>query len=164
LAAALVRVAPPGLRYVTFANSGAEAVEAAIKACRLATGRLGVLAVDNGFHGKTLGALSATGRDYYRSGTGAPASGFCHVPFGHVRVGDVGALEAAFAQAGKGLAAFIVEPIQGEGGVVEAPLGYLKLARRLCDRHGVLLIVDEIQTGLGRTGELFACLAEDIRP
>jgi acetylornithine/succinyldiaminopimelate/putrescine aminotransferase/predicted amino acid dehydrogenase len=159
LAAALLAHAPPGLQYVTFASSGTEAVEAAIKACRLATGRLGIISTENGFHGKTLGALSATGRDYYQKDTGAPSEGFRRVPYG-----DVDALEEAFEKHGAETAAFIVEPIQGEGGVVEAPAGYLKLVRRLCDRHGVLMIVDEIQTGLGRTGELFACTADHVSP
>jgi acetylornithine/succinyldiaminopimelate/putrescine aminotransferase/predicted amino acid dehydrogenase len=159
LAQALLRHAPVGLAYVAFASSGTEAVEAAIKACRLATGRLGIIATENGFHGKTLAALSATGRDFYKEGTGAPAEGFSLVPFG-----DLDALEAAFERSGSETAAFIVEPIQGEGGVLEAPPGYLKWVRRLCDRHGVLMIVDEIQTGLGRTGELFACAAEGVCP
>lgn len=159
LAEALIHCAPVGLKYVAFASTGTEAVEAAIKACRLATNRLGIIATENGFHGKTLGALSATGREYYQQGTGAPAEGFSLVPYG-----DADALEDAFERSAGQTAAFIVEPIQGEGGIVEPPAGYLKLARRLCDRHGVLLIVDEIQTGLGRTGELFACMSEGICP
>jgi acetylornithine/succinyldiaminopimelate/putrescine aminotransferase/predicted amino acid dehydrogenase len=159
LARELLRLAPPGLRQVTFGNSGTEAVEAAIKACRMATGKLGILSTENGFHGKTLGALSATGRAYFQEGTGAPANGF-----GVVRYGDLDALEQALLERGAETAAFLVEPIQGEGGVVEPPAGYLRGVRRLCDRHGVLLIVDEIQTGLGRTGELFACSSEGITP
>jgi acetylornithine/succinyldiaminopimelate/putrescine aminotransferase/predicted amino acid dehydrogenase len=159
LAEALIRHAPSGLRYVTFGNSGAEAVEAAIKACRLASGKLGILSTENSFHGKTLAALSATGKSFFQKGSGAPAPGFRLIPYG-----DVDALEEALRASASETAAFIVEPIQGEGGVVEPPPGYLKLARRLCDRYGVLLIVDEIQTGLGRTGALFACLSEGITP
>ncbi|MBV9946299.1 MAG: aminotransferase class III-fold pyridoxal phosphate-dependent enzyme [Myxococcales bacterium] len=159
LAEALLRIAPPGLRHVTFANSGTEAVEAAIKACRMASGRLGILSTENGFHGKTLGSLSATGRPFFQEGSGAPARGFRRIPFG-----DLDALEDELAQHGSELAAFIVEPIQGEGGVIEAPAGYLRGARKLCDKRGVLLIVDEIQTGLGRTGALFACLDEGVTP
>ncbi|HEY4012853.1 MAG TPA: aminotransferase class III-fold pyridoxal phosphate-dependent enzyme [Polyangiaceae bacterium] len=159
LAEALVRRGPPGMRHVTFGSSGTEAVEAAIKACRLATGRLGVLSTENGFHGKTLAALSATGRPFFQEGCGAPAAGFRFVPYG-----DADALDEALREHGHETAAFIVEPIQGEGGVVEPPAGYLGLARRICDRHGVLLIVDEIQTGLGRTGALFACQSEGITP
>jgi acetylornithine/succinyldiaminopimelate/putrescine aminotransferase/predicted amino acid dehydrogenase len=159
LAEALIRHAPRGMRYVTFGNSGAEAIEAAIKASRLATGKLGILSTEKGFHGKTLAALSATGRADYQEGTGAPAPGFRLVPFG-----DMDALERALMEHGRETAAFLVEPIQGEGGVIEPPSGYLKFARRLCDRHDVLLIVDEVQTGLGRTGALFACLDEGITP
>jgi acetylornithine/succinyldiaminopimelate/putrescine aminotransferase/predicted amino acid dehydrogenase len=159
LAEALLRAAPPGLRHVTFASSGTEAVEAAIKACRQATGRLGILSTENGFHGKTLGALSATGRSFFQEGSGAPTAGFRQIPYG-----DLDALEEALVLRGAETAAFLVEPIQGEGGVIEPPAGYLKMARALCDRHDVLLVVDEIQTGLGRTGALFACLAEGITP
>jgi acetylornithine/succinyldiaminopimelate/putrescine aminotransferase/predicted amino acid dehydrogenase len=159
LAEALIQHGPPGMRHVTFGNSGAEAVEAAIKACRIATGRLGIISTENGFHGKTLGALSATGRAHFQEGTGAPAAGFRLVPYG-----DIEALEQTMARCAGETAAFLVEPIQGEGGVVEPPPGYLRLARQACDRHGVLLVVDEIQTGLGRTGALFACLAEGVTP
>jgi acetylornithine/succinyldiaminopimelate/putrescine aminotransferase/predicted amino acid dehydrogenase len=159
LAEALIRHAPPGLKYVTFANSGTEAVEAAIKACRLATGRLGILSTENAFHGKTLGALSATGRDQYQLGTGAPVTGFSSIPYA-----NADALEDALKRCAAQTAAVIIEPIQGEGGVVEPPAGYLRLVRGLCDRYNVLLILDEIQTGLGRTGELFACEREGVSP
>src|SRR5262245_47989939 len=145
LAKRLVNVAPPGMQYVTFANSGAEAVEASIKLCRSRTGRIGVLAAKNGFHGKTLGALSATDKKKYQEGFGAPVEGFDYVPFG-----DLDALERALD--GRFYAAFIVEPIQGEGGIIEAPTGYLAEAGEICRRSGAKMIVDEIQTGLGRTG------------
>jgi acetylornithine/succinyldiaminopimelate/putrescine aminotransferase/predicted amino acid dehydrogenase len=157
LARRLVNVATPGMKYVTFTNSGAEAVEAAIKLCRSRTGRVGVLAASNGFHGKTLGALSATDKRKYQEGFGAPVKGFDYVPFG-----DLGALERALA--GRFYAAFIVEPIQGEGGIIEAPPGYLAQAGEICRKSGSKLIVDEIQTGLGRTGEMFACDAEGVIP
>ena len=157
LAKRLVNVAPPGMQYVTFANSGAEAVEAAIKLCRSCTGRIGVLAAKNGFHGKTLGALSATDKRKYQEGFGAPVEGFDYVPFG-----DLDALERALA--GRFYAAFIVEPIQGEGGIIEAPPGYLAEAGEICRRSGAKMIVDEIQTGLGRTGAMFACETEGVIP
>ena len=157
LAMRLVNVAPPGMMYVTFANSGAEAIEAAIKLCRSRTRRLGVLAASNGFHGKTLGALSATDKMKYQDGFGAPVKGFDYVPFG-----DLGALERALA--GRFYAAFIVEPIQGEGGIIEAPPGYLAQAAEICRKSGVKLVVDEIQTGLGRTGAMFACETEGVAP
>ncbi len=159
LAARLVELAPAGLDRVTFANSGAEAVEAAFKLARSATGRLLVLATTMGFHGKTLGALSATGRPDYQADFGAPATGFDWVPYG-----DLAAMRDRMAAAGDGVAAVVVEPIQGEGGVREAPAGYLAGLRSLCDEFGALLIFDEVQTGLGRTGELFGCTADDVAP
>lgn len=159
LAERLVELAPEGLRYVTFTNSGAEAVEAAIKMCRSATGRRRILAAHNGFHGKTLGALSATGRPAYQEPFGAPVEGFDFVPYG-----DVEALRQALEARGEEYAALILEPIQGEGGIVVPPPGYLRAARELTARHGVLLVLDEIQTGLGRTGRLFACEEEGVVP
>jgi acetylornithine/succinyldiaminopimelate/putrescine aminotransferase/predicted amino acid dehydrogenase len=159
LAERLLAVAPANLRYVTFANSGAEAIEAAVKMCRVATGRLGILATTNSFHGKTLGALSATGNAHYQDGFGAPAGDFRHVPFG-----DAAALRSELEAHPDYYAAFVVEPIQGEGGVVEPPPGYLAEVRDICTRAGVLLVLDEIQTGLGRTGALFACEAEGVQP
>ncbi|MGK3648217.1 aminotransferase class III-fold pyridoxal phosphate-dependent enzyme [Pseudarthrobacter enclensis] len=155
LAARLVAIAPPGLDRVTFANSGAESVEAALKLARSATGRLGILATKGGFHGKTLGALSATGRPDYQVDFGAPAEGFAWVPFD-----NLDAVRTALAAAPGHFAAVIVEPIQGEGGVVVPAPGYLRGLRQLCDEHGSLLIVDEVQTGLGRTGSLFASADE----
>jgi acetylornithine/succinyldiaminopimelate/putrescine aminotransferase/predicted amino acid dehydrogenase len=157
LAKRLVDVAPPGMKYVTYANSGAEAVEAAIKLCRSRTGRIGVLAAKNGFHGKTLGALSATDKRKYQEGFGAPVEGFDYVTFG-----DLDALERALA--GRIYAAFIVEPIQGEGGIIESPPGYLTGAGEICRKNGTKMIVDEIQTGLGRAGAMFACETEGVVP
>ena len=159
LAERLLAVAPAGLDYVTFANSGAEAAEAAIKLARATTGRPGILSTIGGFHGKTLAALSATGRPAYQQPFLVPLPGFTLVPYG-----DLDALETALAASAGELAAFIVEPIQGEGGIVEAPPGYLSGARELCTRHGVALIVDEVQTGLGRTGRMFACEEEGVVP
>lgn len=152
LAERLAEITPGDLGITTFANSGAEAVEAAIKLARVRTGRNAILSTRNGFHGKTLGALSATGKAMYQDDFGAPVPGFAYVPYG-----DLAALEARLAADADHLAAFIVEPIQGEGGVICPPDGYLEGAIALCRRHGVLCIFDEIQTGLGRTGKLFAC-------
>lgn len=152
LAERLAEITPGDLEITTLANSGAETVEAAIKLARLRTGRTGILSTHNGFHGKTLGALSATGKPMYQDGFAAPAPGFDYVPYG-----DLAALRERLETAGAGLAAFIVEPIQGEGGVVCPPEGYIDAAIALCRSHGVLFILDEIQTGLGRTGALFAC-------
>lgn len=158
LAAALVGVAPRGLRHVVFASSGAEAVEVAIKAARAARRRPVIVVAEHGFHGKTLGALSATPTRHYQSPFFAPAPGFETVPYG-----DAAALERLLAARGAEVAAFLVEPIQGEGGVIVPPEGYLRAARDACARHGVLFLVDEVQTGLGRTGRLFAT-DDDLRP
>jgi acetylornithine/succinyldiaminopimelate/putrescine aminotransferase/predicted amino acid dehydrogenase len=150
LADRLAEVAPGDLGIVTFTNSGAETVEAAIKLARVRTGRDVILSAAGAFHGKTLGALSATGNPAYQQDFGGPAPGFAQVPWG-----ELDALRARLA-AGD-VAAFIVEPIQGEGGVNCPPEGYLDAAIALCREFGVLSVVDEIQTGLGRTGALFAC-------
>lgn len=152
LAEMLASITPGDLSITTFTNSGAETVEAAIKLARVRTGRPGILSTMNGFHGKTLAALSATGKPMYQKGFEAPAPGFDHVPFG-----DLDALEQRFSADAGRIAAFIVEPIQGEGGVIVPPEGYLDGVIRICRRYGVLSIIDEIQTGLGRTGSLFAC-------
>lgn len=159
LAEKLASITPGDLGITVFANSGAEAVEASIKLARARTGRLTILSTINGFHGKTLGALSATGNPAYQAPFGAPMPHFDYVPFG-----DVAALEAALEKDADRLAAFIVEPIQGEAGVIPAPPGYLATALDLCRRHGVLSIVDEIQTGLGRTGSLFGLPPEAGTP
>lgn len=159
LAKRLIELAPEGLDHVTFTNSGAEAVEAAIKACRSATGRKLIISTHKSFHGKTLGALSATGNGAYQEGFGAPVAGFDHIPYG-----DSSALEAYLEEHAEDTAGFFVEPIQGEGGVVVPPPGYLKQVREICTKHNVPLVMDEIQTGLGRTGALFACAKEDVTP
>jgi len=159
LAQALLAVAPQGLTRAWFCNSGAESVEAAIKLARAATARPLIVSTTDSFHGKTLGALSATGRTRYQLPFGAPAGGFTHIPFG-----DATALRQLFADRGPEIAAFLVEPIQGEAGIRPAPAGYLQLARDLCDRNGALLILDEVQTGLGRTGRLFAADHDGVVP
>ncbi|MFZ5825209.1 MAG: aminotransferase class III-fold pyridoxal phosphate-dependent enzyme, partial [Bacillota bacterium] len=159
LAKRLIEIAPEGLRYATFTNSGAEAVEAAIKLVRAATGRMGIIATENSFHGKTMGALSATNRESYQKVFGAPIPGFAKIPYG-----DLAALERLLEERGSEFAAFFMEPIQGEGGIVVPPAGYMQAAKALCHKHGVLLVLDEIQTGLGRTGRLFACEEEGVTP
>ena len=121
--------------------------------------RAGILSTHGSFHGKTLGALSATGNPDYQRDFGAPTAGFDRVPYG-----EVDALRRILAERPGHFAAFLVEPIQGEGGIVEPPPGYLAAARAICDEAGVLLVLDEIQTGLGRTGDLFACEADGVLP
>jgi acetylornithine/succinyldiaminopimelate/putrescine aminotransferase/predicted amino acid dehydrogenase len=159
LAERLIRIAPRGLRYVAFSSTGAEAVEVAIKLARAKTGKPGIVSTHNAFHGKTLGALSATGKPRYQTAFFAPLPEFTHIPYG-----DAAALDELLAANESKIAAFIVEPLQGEGGIVAPPLGYLSDVRAICDRHGVLLIVDEIQSGLGRVGSLFACNDEGVTP
>ncbi len=159
LAEKLLALAPAGLGHVTFTNSGAEAIEAAIKLARCRTGRNGILSTQGGFHGHTLAGMSATGDEFFQRGFGAPAGGFEHIPFG-----DLDALQAALEGQPDVFAAFLVEPIQAESGVHLVPEGYLAAASDLCRRHGVLLVVDEVQTGLGRTGTLFTCEAEGVTP
>jgi len=158
LGEALAAVAPGHPRRCVFASSGAEAVEAALKLVRARTGRSLVLAATGAYHGKTLGALALTGREH-AEGFGPLVPGVDHVPFG-----DADALEARLARAPGPIAALFLEPIQGEGGVIVPPPGYLARVRELCSRHGVALVLDEIQTGLGRTGRLFACEHEGVTP
>jgi acetylornithine/succinyldiaminopimelate/putrescine aminotransferase/predicted amino acid dehydrogenase len=159
LAKRLIKLAPPNIRYVTFTNSGAESVEAAIKLSRSATGRRGILATHNSFHGKTLGALSATGKTSYQQVFGAPVEGFDFIEYD-----DITALECQLRENPEKYAAFIVEPIQGEGGIIVPKPGYLLQVQECCKRYGVCFIVDEIQTGLGRTGRMFACEEEGVTP
>ncbi len=144
----LVRVTPPGLDHVFLANSGAEAVEAAIKFARLTTGRTKLVATMRGFHGRTMGALSLTWKKQYREPFAPLLPDVVHIPYGN--------LDAARAAVDEETAAIVVEPIQGEGGVVPAPDGYLQGLRDICDTTGALLVVDEVQTGFGRTGRMFA--------
>lgn len=145
----------PGLERVYFCNSGTEAVEAALKFARAATGRDRVLYCARGFHGLTLGSLSVNGDQAFRAGFGALLPGAA-VPFG-----DLDALETGLARGD--VAAFIVEPVVGHGTYV-APPGYLAAAAALCRQAGALLICDEVQSGLGRTGRWFAYQHDDVQP
>jgi ornithine--oxo-acid transaminase len=146
----------PGMERVFFCNSGAEAVEGAIKFARIATGRSRILYCDHAFHGLTCGALSVNGDTVFRDGFGPLLPACDRVPFD-----DLPALERALA--GSDVAAFIVEPIQGKG--VNLPSdSYLPEAARLCRRHGALFVADEIQTGLGRTGRFLALEHWGVEP
>lgn len=156
LAERLAGVTPSGLDYCFFCNSGTEAVEAALKFARASTGRTKLISTNGGFHGKTLGALSVMGREKYRQPFEPLLPGVEFVPFG-----DTAAAVAAIDSA---TAAIIVEPIQGEGGIRVPPDGYLTEIRRACDKHGALLIADEVQTGLGRTGRMFGVDHEGVLP
>ena len=158
LAARLKRLAGAGIDgRVFFSNSGAEANEAAFKLARLHGGaeRTRILALENGFHGRTMGSLALTAKASMRAPFEPMPAGVEHIP------ATIEALEAAMDDR---VAAIIVEPIQGEAGVVELPEGYLSAARSLTLAHGALLIVDEIQTGAGRTGEWFGFSHEGITP
>lgn len=159
LANMLAECSPGDLCFATFCQSGTEAVEAAIKMARSATGREIIISTGNSFHGKTLGALSATGKDSYQTPFRAPAPGFRRIPYN-----DITALGDMLEQNADRIAAFIVEPVQGEGGIIVAEPGYLLAAQELCRQHGLVFIVDEVQTGLGRTGKLFACEHEGVEP
>jgi len=145
----ILEIAPKGLNKVLPVNSGAESVEAAIKLARKFTGKTDVIAMMGAFHGKTLGALSATWDKKYREPFLPLVPGFIHVPFGKAEK-----VEEAITDK---TAAVIVEPIQGEGGVKVPHDEYLKELREICDDRNVLLIFDEVQTGFGRTGKMFAC-------
>ncbi len=137
-------------------NSGAEAVEAALKFARLLTGRPRVVAAMRGFHGRTMGALSATWEPKYREPFTPLVPECAHVPYGDP--------EELAEAVGSTTAALLLEPVQGEGGVRPAPPGYLAAARRICDERGALLLIDEVQTGFGRTGRLFAIEHSGVQP
>jgi len=156
-AAALADVAPAGLDYVFLANSGAEAVEVGLKLARLA-GKCRVVAMEGGFHGKTLGALSVTGRPQYRAPFSPLLPGVEFIAFG-----DRAALDLALQSDGS-QTAVILEPVQAEGGVVLPPPGYLSHVRDRCRSAGAMLIVDEIQTGLGRLGSWWGSDREQVTP
>jgi acetylornithine/N-succinyldiaminopimelate aminotransferase len=150
-----------GMERALFSNSGTEAIEAMLKMCRRhfyskdQRDRYKIIAFENSFHGRTLGALAMTGQAKYRDGFG-PLPGVTHVPYG-----DLDAVKRAMAP---DVAAIIVEPIQGEGGVVPAPAGFLAGLRRVADEHGAMLLADEVQTGVGRTGKFLAFQHDGVEP
>jgi len=156
LSAKLAELAPGDLQYSFICNSGAEATEAALKIARMATGKTEFIAAHGAYHGKTMGALAVTGREVYRKPFEPMMPGASFVPFN-----DAGAVEAAITPQ---TAAVILEPVQGEGGIQVPSAGYFPRVREICDRHDVLLIADEVQTGLGRTGKLFALEHWDVKP
>ena len=156
LAEELTQRLPPGLEAVFFANSGAEAVDSAMKFARAATRRPRLISCGSGFHGVTLGPLSLVGDEFFKEGFGPLVPGCELVPFGDLR-----GLEAALRT--NDVAAFIVEPIQGRA-VTLPPADYLRAAQELCRRYGALFVLDEIQTGLGRTGRWFALEHWDLEP
>ncbi len=181
LAERLVRIAPgPGAKRVFLTNSGAEAIEGAMKLARYATGRTAFIAFTGAFHGRTYGALSLTSskvRQRERFGPFLPQ--VYHVPYGYCyrcaygkTYPSCGNYSAEYIErelfakqvAARDVAAIFVEPIQGEGGYVVPPPGWLAVLREICDRHGILLVMDEVQTGIGRTGRMFACEHAGVDP
>jgi len=146
----------PGLDRVFFCNSGTESVEAAFKFSRISTGRKNIVAAMRAFHGRTYGSLSATFNKKYREGFEPLVPGFSHVAFNNIEALDKSVTDET--------AAVILEVVQGEGGVYPANIEYIQAARRICDERGALLIVDEIQTGFGRTGRMFAIQHFGVTP
>lgn len=154
----LAQITPGNLSISFFGNSGTEAVEGAIKLARASTGKEKIIYCKDSFHGKSYGSLSITGREKYQKKFNPLLPGTEQVNFN-----DLDSLKEKL-KSSDNIAALILEPIQGEGGVVVPTEGYLKNVRKLCDRYSVLMILDEIQTGLGRTGKLFAADYEEVTP
>lgn len=154
LAKLLVEVSPHQKAF--FCNSGAEANEGAIKLARKYTGKGDIIAMENSFHGRTITTITATGQHKYKKGFGPLPPGFTHVPYGNI--------EAVGEAITEKTAAVLVEPVQGEGGIIIPPDGYLSELKKLCHENDVLLIFDEVQTGFGRTGEMFASQTFKVSP
>lgn len=152
----LIEIAPEGITKAFFTNSGTEAMEAAMKFARFITGRNNFVAMMKGFHGRSMGALSATFKSDYKQGFGELLQGVSHVPYNKIEK-----LKEAVTEE---TAAVIIEPVQGEGGINIAETEYLHQAKEICDQTGTLLIVDEIQTGFGRTGKMFAIEHSGVKP
>ena len=156
LAEMLAKITPGNLQYSFFGNSGTEAVEGALKLARFYTGREKLISAENSFHGKTMGSLSLSGREVYKKPFLPGLPEIYQVPFN-----DIDALKKSID---KKTAAVILEPIQGEGGIIIPSPSYLKQVKSICEEQGALLILDEIQTGLGRTGKMFACEHFNVVP
>ena len=163
-AAVLARIAPmKGKTRVFFGNSGAEVVEAALKLARHHTGRQNVIAFLGAFHGRTYGAVSLTGsKAKYHAGFGPLLPGVYHVPYGSAGLDELEGRIFKRLMPAKEFAAVFVEPIQGEGGYVVPDDDFLPRLRRICDEHGILLVADEVQSGAGRTGKMWAVQQEGV--
>lgn len=157
LGSTLAELLPGDLSMTTFGNGGAEAVEIALKTARAYTRRKRFVSCNNAYHGLTFGAMSVCNHQKYHEVAGPLMDHCTSVPFG-----DAESLEKELRK--EDVAGFIVEPVQGEGGANVPPKGYLKAAREICERYGTLLIADEIQTGFGRTGKMFAIEHENVVP
>jgi putrescine aminotransferase len=162
LAKILADITPGDLKYSFFTNSGTESVEAALKLAKMYSERTTFISTTRAFHGKSLGSLSGTAKGMFRKPFLPLIPGFRHVPFG-----DIDMMRKTFevcAVVGEDVAAVILEPIQGEGGIILPPENYLKEVREVCDQYGALLIFDEVQTGMGRTGKMFAADLYEVVP
>ena len=162
LAKALAGITPGDLQYCFFTNGGAEAVEMSLKLARIATGSRWYISTTGAFHGKSMGAISVGGKNTYRVPYTPMVQQVQHVEYGNAE--DARKAIRNLKAVGESVAAMIVEPIQGEAGIIVPPPGYLKELRQICDEYDVALIFDEIQTGMGRTGAMFRCEEEDVVP
>ena len=162
LAKAVADITPGDLEKCFFTNGGAEAVEMALKLARIATGGRWYISTVGAFHGKSMGAVSMGGKGTYRIPYTPMVQQVQHVEYGNAE--DVRKAIRNLKTVGESVAAVILEPIQGEAGIILPPGGYLKEVREICDEYGVALIFDEIQTGMGRTGTMFRCEAEEVVP
>lgn len=162
LAKAVADITPGDLEYCFFTNGGAEAVEMALKLARIATGGRWYISTVGAFHGKSMGAVSMGGKSTYRVPYAPMVQQVQHVEYGNAE--DMRKAIRNLVAVGEKVAAVIVEPIQGEAGIIIPPKGYLKEVREICDEYGVALIFDEIQTGMGRTGTMWRCEAEGVTP
>ena len=161
LAKLVAMITPGDLTFSFFSNSGTESVEGCLKMAMLTTGRRRLVGTIGAFHGKSLGSLGGTSKAFFREPF-LPLLDWTHVPFG-----DVDALAMIMKSGdftGDRVAAVVIEPIQGEGGINVAPPGYLAAARALCDQYGAMLVFDEVQSGMGRTGRMFACEHDGVAP
>ncbi|MDF2473681.1 MAG: aminotransferase class-III [Anaerocolumna sp.] len=162
LAKAVSDITPGDLEKCFFTNGGAEAVEMALKLARIATGGKWYISTVGAFHGKSMGAVSMGGKGTYRTPYAPMVQQVQHVEYGNAA--DMRKAIRNLKAVGESVAAVILEPIQGEAGIIIPPKGYLKEVREICDEYGVALIFDEIQTGMGRTGTMFRCEAEGVTP
>jgi len=162
LARVIAHITPGDLQKGFFANSGTEAIEGALKLAKLYTGKKGIISMQKGFHGKTLGSLSVTGKAVFREPILPLLEGVRFVPYGCACAVE-NELQSA-RSVGDGIAAVIIEPVQGEAGAIVPPPDFLPRLRELCDHYGVLLIADEVQTGFGRTGKIFGVDHAGIAP
>jgi putrescine aminotransferase len=161
LANLVALITPGDLQYSFFTNSGTESIEGCLKMAMLTTGRHHLIGCAGAFHGKSMGSLGGTSKAVFREPF-LPLLHWTHVPWGDVDV--LAKMMKTFDFTGDRVAAVVIEPIQGEGGINVAPEGYLAAARELCDRYGAMLVFDEIQSGMGRSGKMFACEHDGVNP